>query len=226
LSLDPNYKATLVILNDIESHGLVRFNKEYHDGEFFENFMQFKRAFSHSISEIVSKMDSFQTRQEETVIFAIYSELSFINSHLEVIKKFLKTIINPSKIKDGFDENTTLEEMLKRICNKMQYPEKLKNSIRGLFLVDFRHAIAHQRFLIQKNGHVVIYPNDEGKKQILNIKDLADGVLQVTKILDAMVDWSNGTVRKQDKKSSVLDEVVGDLTKQVKELDKRLDRLA
>lgn len=92
--------------------------------------------------------------------------------------------------------------------------------------MDFRHAIAHQRFLIQKNGHVVIYPNDEDKKQILNIKDLADSALQVTEILDAMVDWSNGTVRKQDKKSSVLDEVVGDLTKQVKGLDKRLDRLA
>lgn len=226
MSLDPNYKATFVILNDIESHGLVQFNKAYHDEEFFKNFIQFKRAFSHSISELVSKLDSFQTRQEETVIFTIYSELSFINSHLDVIEKFLKTIISTSKIKDGFDENTTLEEMLKRICNKMQYPEKLKNSIKGLFLVDFRHAISHQRFLIQKNGHVVIYPNDEDKKQILNIKDLADGALQVTEILDAMVDWSNGTVRKQDKRSSVLDEVVGDLTKQVKELDKRLDRLA
>jgi hypothetical protein len=226
LSLDPNYKATFVILNDIESHGLVQFNKEYHDEEFFKNFIQFKRAFSHSISELVSKLDSFQTRQEETVIFTIYLELSFINSHLDVIKKFLKTIINPSKIKDGFDENTTLEEMLKRICNKMQYPEKLKNSIKGLFLENFRHAITHQQFLIQKNGQIIIYPKNENKKQILNIKDLADNALQVTEILDAMIDWSNGTIRKPDKKSKMLDEVVNDLTKQVQELDKKLDRLA
>jgi len=226
LSLDPNYKATFVILNDIESHGLVQFNKAYHDEEFFKNFIQFKRAFSHSISELVSKLDSFQTRQEETVIFTIYSELSFINSHLDVIKKFLKTIINPLKIKDGFDENTTLEEMLKRICNKMQYPEKLKNSIKGLFLENFRHAITHQQFLIQKNGQIVIYPKDENKKQILNIKNLADSALQVTEILDAMIDWSNGTIRKPDKKSEMLDGVVSDLTKQVQELDKKLDRLA
>ena len=226
MSIDPNYKATFVILNDIESHGLVQFNKEYHDEEFFKNFIQFKRAFSHSISELVSKLDSFQTRQEETVIFTIYLELSFINSHLDVIKKFLKTIINPSKIKDGFDENTTLEEMLKRICNKMQYPEKLKNSIKGLFLENFRYAITHQQFLIQKNGQIIIYPKNENKKQILNIKDLADNALQVTEILDAMIDWSNGTIRKPDKKSKMLDEVVSDLTKQVQELDKKLDRLA
>ena len=89
MSIDPNYKATFVILNDIESHGLVQFNKEYHDEEFFKNFIQFKRAFSHSISELVSKLDSFQTRQEETIIFIIYSEVSFINSHLNIIKKLI-----------------------------------------------------------------------------------------------------------------------------------------
>ncbi len=226
MSLDPNYKATFVILNDIESHGLTQFNKEYHDEEFFKNFIQFKRAFSHSISELVSKLDSFQTRQEEALIFTIYSELSFINSHLDVIEKFLKTIINPSKIKEGFDENTTLEDMLKRICNRMQYSEKLKNSIKGLFLENFRHAITHQQFLIQKNGQIVIYPKDENKKQILNIKNLADSTLQVTEILDAMVDWSNGTIRKPNTKSEILDEIVSDLTKQVQALDKKLDRLA
>jgi len=90
LSLDPNYKATFVILNDIESHGLIQFNKEYQDEEFLKNFIQFKRAFSHSISELVSKLDSFQTRQEETIIFTIYSELSFINSHLDVIMNLMK----------------------------------------------------------------------------------------------------------------------------------------
>ena len=226
MSLDPNYKATFVILNDIESHGLIQFNKEYQDEEFLKNFIQFKRAFSHSISELVSKLDSFQTRQEETIIFTIYSELSFINSHLDVIMNFLKTIINSSKIKDGFDENTTLEEMLKRICNKMQYTEKLKNSIKGLFLENFRYAITHQQFLIQKKGQIIIYPKDENKKQILNIKNLDDNAVQVTEILDAMMDWSNGTIRKPDKKSEMLDEVINDLTKQVQKLDKKLDNLA
>jgi hypothetical protein len=41
-----------------------------------------------------------------------------------------------------------------------------------------------------------------------------------------MIDWSNGTIRKPDKKSVMLDEIVSDLTKQVHALDKKLDRLA
>jgi len=108
----------------------------------------------------------------------------------------------------------------------MQYTEKLKNSIKGLFLENFRYAITHQQFLIQKKGQIIIYPKDENKKQILNIKNLDDNAVQVTEILDAMMDWSNGTIRKPDKKSEMLDEVINDLTKQVQKLDKKLDNLA
>ena len=46
MSLDPNYKAIFVILNDIESHELIQFNKEYLDEEYFENFIEFENAFS------------------------------------------------------------------------------------------------------------------------------------------------------------------------------------
>jgi hypothetical protein len=44
VSHDPNYKATFVILDDFEVHGLVQFNKEYHDEEFFKNFIEFEKA--------------------------------------------------------------------------------------------------------------------------------------------------------------------------------------
>ncbi len=54
-----------MILNDIESQGLVQFNKEYHDEEFFRNFIQFKKAFSHSMEELINRLDSFQTKQNE-----------------------------------------------------------------------------------------------------------------------------------------------------------------
>ena len=226
MSHDPNYKATFVILNDIEAHGLVQFNKEYLDEEFFKNFIEFEKAFSYSINELVSKLDTFQTNHNNMVIFAIYSELSYINSHLEVIKAFLKIIVNPTKIKGGFDENTTLNHMIKRICNKMQYPEKLKNSIRGLFLADFGNAIAHQHYLINKNGDLVIYPKDEKMKKHLNIKDLVDNALQVMTILDAMLDWSDGKAKSVDQKTEALDSVVIDLIKQVEVLDSKLDRLS
>ena len=224
MSLDPNYKAVLVILKDIEAHGMIQLNKEYQDEDFFQNFIEFKKAFSHSMSELVRKIDTFQTKPEEMIIFTVYSELSYINSHLEIIKKFLKTIINPKKV-GGFDEDTTLEEMIKKICDNMQYSEKLQNSIRGLFLADFRDAIAHQHYLLDKKGELIIYPQEE-RRQALTLKDLADKALQIMEIFDAMLDWANGKTRTENKKSQALDEIVGDLTNQVDVLDKKLDKLS
>ena len=231
MSLDPNYKAIFVILNDIESHELIQFNKEYLDEEFFENFVEFEKAFSHSIDEVFRKLNTFQTNHEEIVIFAVYSELSFINFHLEAIKKILKIIINSSKIKGGFDNNTTLEQMIKRICNKMQYPEKLKKSIKGLFLVDFTEAISHQEYRIYKNGSLVIYPKDEKMKKILNINDLVNNASQVTTMFDAMLDWSDGKQKtdrkvKTNEKTKGLLKTVKDLIEQIESLDKKLDGLS
>ena len=205
----------------MESQGLIQFNREYADEEFFKNFIQFKKAFSHSINQLVNKLDSLQTRHQEMIIFTIYSELSYINSHLDIINKFLKIVVNPSLLKHGFDENTTLEQMIKKICNKMRYSEKLKESIRRLFLGNFRKATLHQQFLIQKNGELVIYPNNIELKQNLSITDLADNALQVMEMLDAMIDWSNGTKRQPTKKSEIMEDIVSDLTKQVQNLDKK-----
>ena len=224
MSFDPNYKATVVILKDIESQGLVQFNKEYLDEEFFRNFVKFRRVFSHSMSELVSKLDTFETKNEELTNFIIYSELSYINSHLDAIKKFLKIVINPIKLEEGFGKYTTLEQMIQRICKKMNYNEKLKNSIRGLFLLDFREAITQQVFVIDKTGNLVINHKDKRKKE-LNLKDLADCSSQAMEILSAMFDWSNGKTQESEKKPDGLDNLVSDLTKQVQELDKKLDRL-
>mgnify|MGYP003963994819 FL=1 len=224
MSFDPNYKATVVILKDIESQGLVQFNKEYLDEEFFRNFIKFRRAFSHSMSELVSKLDTFETKNEELTNFIIYSELSYINSHLDAIKKFLKIVINPIKLEEGFGKYTTLEQMIQRICNKMNYNEKLQNSIRGLFLLDFREATTQQVFVIDKTGNLVINHKDKRKKE-LNLKDLADCSSQAMEILSAMFDWSNGKTQESEKKPDGLDNLVSDLTKQVQELDKKLDRL-
>ena len=225
MSFDPNYKATVVILKDIESQGLVQFNKEYLDEEFFRNFIKFRRAFSHSMSELVSKLDTFETKNEELTNFIIYSELSYINSHLDAIKKFLKIVINPIKLEEGFGKYTTLEQMIQRICKKMNYNEKLKNSIRGLFLLDFREATTQQVFVIDKTGNLVINHKDKRKKE-LNLKDLADCSSQAMEILSAMFDWSNGKTQESEKKPDGLDNLVSDLTKQVQELDKKLDRLS
>jgi len=206
--------------------GLVKFNKEYLDEEFFKNFIKFRKAFSHSLSEIISKLDTFSTKNEEMANFVIYSELSNVNFHLDAVKKFLKIIINPIKLEEGFGKNTTLEQMIERICKKMNYNEKLQKSIRGLFLLDFREATTQQQFIIEETGRLIIYHKDEKKKQHLNIKDLADCTSQAMEILSAMFDWSNDKTREPEKRSNRFDEIVSDLTKQVQELDSKLDKLA
>jgi len=225
VSNDPNYKATLILLDDFEVHGLVQFNKENYDEKYFKNFLEFQKAFTHSFGELVGKLDPFANGYENLIMFAIYSELCFIVSHLDIMNSFLKIIINPQKIKGGFNDETTLGMFIKKICNKMQYSEKLKNSIRGLFLVDFKNAIENQYFLIYKNGNLVIYPKDEKMKKYLNIEDLHDYSSQVIAILNAMIDWSNGQETSVDEKTQGLD-LVQDLINQVKLLDGKLNKLA
>ena len=225
MSLDPNYKATVIILKDIEFQGLVQFNKEYLDETFFKNFIKFRKAFSHTMSELISKLDTFETNNGELTNFIIYSELSFINSHLDAIKKFLKIIINPIKLEEGFGKYTTLEQMIERICKKMKYNEKLQKSISGLFLLDFRDATTQQQFTIEKTGNLIIYHKDERQNE-LNIKDLADYSSQAMEILAAMFDWSNGKTLETEQKPDSLDGLVIDLTKQVQELDKKLKELS
>lgn len=225
MSQDPNYKATIVILDDIEKFGLIQFNKKYCDEEFFKNFIDFQTSFSNSISRIVSNLDPFENSYEEMLVFTIYSQLSYINSHFIMINLFLKIITNSTKLKGGFDENTVLSNMVKKICNKMQYPEKLKKSIRGLFLQDLRDAISNQQYLIDKNGVLVIYPKNPTMKKNLSIKDLADYSLQMMLIFDAMMDWANGKNSK-NKKEVKLENVVYDLLNQVEILDKKLKKLS
>ena len=44
---DLNYKDILVLLDDFEAHGLVLFNKENFNEEYFKNFLEFQKAFTH-----------------------------------------------------------------------------------------------------------------------------------------------------------------------------------
>ena len=222
---DLNYKATLVLLDDFEAHGLVQFDKELFDEEYFKNFLEFQKAFAHSFGDLVGKLDPFDNEYENLIMFAIYSESCYIISHLDIMKIFLKIIINPQKIKGGFDDETALGILTKKICNKMQYSQKLKNSIQGLFLEDFLDAITNQKYLIHKNANLVIYPNDEKMKKYLNLEDLYDYTLQVVAIFDAMLDWSNGP-NTTEKIPTELDRIVDDFKKQVETLDRKLEKLS
>ena len=124
-------------------------------------------------------------------------------------------------LKGGFNENTPLSQMIRKICNKMQYSVRLKNSISGLFLVNFSDAIIHQHYRIYKNGTIVIYPKDQRERKI-NLNDLYDYSLQVKSMFQAMLDWADTT----DKPKTILDDTVDSLIHQVKSLDKKLDRLS
>lgn len=222
---DPNYKATLVILNDIEKKGLCHFNHEYYDEKFFFNFADFEKIFSSSFSEIIRKLDDF-TKRDEVIFFVMYSMLSYINSHTKIFEKFLKIIVDPVQLKGGFDENTTLSQMLKKTCNKMQYNPKLKTAIRGLFLADLADAIAYSQYIILKNGHLIIYPNDKTKKKQLTIDDLYDSSLQVRVIFAAMVDWADDADKPQENKTDEIAGIIKNLINQVNTLDEKLTQLS
>ncbi|MEK9682037.1 MAG: hypothetical protein VW081_04045 [Nitrosopumilus sp.] len=226
VNIDPNYKATLVILNDIEKKGLYRFNKKYHDEKFFLNFIELQTRFSSSFSKIIRKLDDFDTKPEDVIFFAVYSLMSFVNSHLKVFEKFLKVILDPEKLKGGFDENTSLSQILKKTCNKMQYNPKLKTAIRGMFLSDFADALTHHQYLISKDGHVVIYPKDDEKKKEISIDELYDDSLQVRAIFEAMLDWADTTNEPPQTKTDTIDDIVKNLVNQVSSLDRKLDRIS
>ena len=108
----------------------------------------------------------------------------------------------------------------------MNYSEKMENAIHGLFLLNFSDAITQQQYRIFKSGEMIIHPDNDKMKNILNIKDLADRTRQATEILEAMLDWSNGKILTINEKPERLDEIVKDLTKQVQALDNKLDKLA
>ena len=225
-NLDPNYKATIVILNDIEKKGLYHFNAEYHDEKFFLNFIEFQKGFSNSFSQLIRKLDEFDAKHEDVILYAVYSMMSFINSHLKVFEKFLKIIIDPTKIKGGFDQNTTLSQILKKTCNKIQYNPKLKKAIHGLFLADFADALAYHQYLITKDGHLVIYPNDAEKIKQISIDELYDDSLQVRAIFDAMLDWADTADDSPKNNPETIDDLVKGLINQVSSLDRKLDRIS
>ena len=225
-TIDPNYGATLVILNDIEKKGLYHFNAKYHDEKFFLNFMEFQKGFTSSFSEVIRKLDDFDTKREDIVLFVIYSMMSFLNAHLAVFEKFLKIILDPTKLKGGFDEDTNLSQILKKTCNKMQYNPKLKNAIRGLFLADFADAFAYSQYLISKDGHLIIYPKDKEKKKQISIDELYDDSLQARAIFNAMLDWADSADEPPKNKIETIDDVVKNLINQVSSLDKKLDRIS
>ncbi len=118
VKVNPNYKATLVILNDIEAHELVQFNPEYADEGFFENFLEFEESFTHSFVNVIKTLDPSKRNYDDMSVFTIYSELSYIISHLDVITKILKFVINPSLMMSGFNDFTTLEQMIKKFVIK------------------------------------------------------------------------------------------------------------
>ena len=226
MSNNPNYKATFLILNDIEKHDLIQFSKEYFDEEYFRNFLDFQKAFTFSFAEIIKKLDPLDKKYESLSMFAIYSESSYIISHLNMMKIFLKIIINTSKIKGEFNDSSLFSILIKKICNKMQYSEKLKNSVLGLFLEKFQTAIISGKYIISKNGHLIIYPNDKLLTQNISIETLYDYSLQVMAIFDAMIDWSNGKKKSVEKKTGSFDELIHDFKKQVEILDEKLNNLA
>ena len=215
------HKDTLDFMNTIDEKGLFQPNPEYMDKESLDNFTKFVNAFSNTYSELGKKATSFDTEFDEVMIFFIYSEVSFVITNLELVKKLLKYLVNPKLLKDGFDEDTTLGKMIYKICKKLEYSDTLWTATFNLFHVDFRNAIAHHHYLISKDG-ITIYPNNEEKKRDYSIEQLKDDTSNIQGILNGLGEFVNMKTAEINAIAEEKESKTEELIKQKEELDRKL----
>ena len=176
--------------DSIFENGLYDYNKEYYDKEFDENFRKTIHSINVSFKDIEENTKLNLSTEEQMEIFKIITFVNFINMNLETVKKYLKMMIKKGNDGIKFDENTTLGQMIKRICDKIGYSGKTKESIFDLFCVDFRNAIAHQHYLVFKNG-ITIYPKESSKRKDFDQKSLGDLGMHVTGLYNAINKFGN-----------------------------------
>lgn len=221
MTKESSHKDTLHFMNTIDEEGLFHYNYEYIGKEFLNNFSKFTKAFGNTYSELGKKVTDFETEHDQVMIFFIYSEVSFVITNLELVKKLLKYLVNPTLLKDGFDEDTTLGQMVYKICKKLRYSDKLWDATFDLFHVDFRNAIAHQHYLISKDG-ITIYPNNEEKERDYSIEQLKEDSSNVQGVLEAIGEFMNEKSAGMDAIAEENERRTKELMKQKEELDKKL----
>jgi len=218
-------EASLHFFNTIEERGLYEYNSEYYDTEFFVNFRDSMLAYRDSFAE-VDTLEKFSiATKEQMEIFKIISFVNFINMNLEVVKKYLKVLIKNGNDGIEFDENTTLGQIIKKTCNKIDYSEELKNATFDLFCVDFRNAIAHQHYLISEK-EIVIYPKDDVKKKTYEVQDLVSLSYQVSGLYNTITEFADKKAEEKFRKLVKLRKQLVELkapTSEIEELDKDLE---
>jgi len=127
----------------------------------------------------------------DVVVFGEFVFLNYVVTNLEIIKKHLKLLTKRIEI----DENTTLGQLISKICKKLKLLGKQRDDIFTLFCIDFRNAIAHQHYLMSEKG-IIIYPNDIKKKRILSIIDLQNMESQVQGIEEGFKEYINIKTQK------------------------------
>jgi len=224
MTKESSHKEILQLMKTVDEKGLFQINSEYVEKEFLENFQKFVKAFTNTYVELGKKATSFETEEDDVLIFFIYAEVSFVITHLELVKKLLKYLVNPSLLQNGFDEETTLGQMVHRICKKLGFSGKSWDSTFALFHVDFRNAIAHQHYLISKDG-IVLYPNKKNQRSY-SIKELQEDASDVQGILEGLKEFVTLKTAEIDAEADKNERKTKELLKQKEELDRKLRELS
>jgi len=150
---------------------------------------------------------------EEKIIFNLTNTVNYLMVNLEMIKLFLRLLINPEKIPNN--EKTTYKDLIRKICDETKCSSKQRQKTYNNFLVDFRNSIAHNNYDITRQG--LIYQNN-GKTIILTINDLTKHFNETTALSKTIEDFINNKAEGLDKKTEENMQKIKDIERKITEL--------
>ena len=131
-------KATEHFLKTLDEEKIFKFNSELWNehSEDYHNFTSRRYIFFKALQKITDKIEDGILSDEESETFMVQIQVWSLSSALEWIKIILTVMVNPKMVVLD-PEKLMLGQVIKAICKKIRYDEKLTNKTFDNFMVDF-----------------------------------------------------------------------------------------
>ena len=215
MTIDGIKKAVNEFLETLVEEEIYKFNSKLFQEYFLKikNFVSSNKIITNTFEKTVDLLLKSDLPKNDRQIFIHQVGIWSFSSNLEMIKTYLKIIIDNKKI--PFNENTTYGRLLGMICDEIGYNTKLRNTIFDIFYVDFRNAIFHNNYDITMDG---ISYDKQGQTINLTTEELTNYIYEAKTIFDTIGNFL-------DKKSEELNKKAEELENKAKELEKQADDL-
>lgn len=214
---------TKEFLSMLEGNQIYKFNSKLFKGIKKKQLAMTKRnqiyayAFMKTINLLENNDD---VSQEEKIIFNLTNAANYLMANLEIMKLFLRLLIDPEKILNN--EKTTYKDLIRKICDEIKCNSKTRKKFYGNFLVDFRNSIAHNNYDITING--LFYQNN-GKVIKLSINDLTRYFYETKKMTDTIEEFINNKTKNLEEIERELKNKEKSIRSQIDELEERRKNL-